>query len=105
MPSVKDIYLVASKAEQQPDNLEDAIEIIKSLRASVDEQQDYIDALEEVGVKSPDIEFRDMLVLRILPTMINHFRGDLGRDGGDYARAMISAETVKLADAVIREMI
>jgi hypothetical protein len=88
----------------EPQTMEDAKEIIASLRNTVDEQQDYIDVLED-QIKSGDASSRrERLVAAIVPSMIDHFRGDLSVDGGGYARVLITTQTLKLADRLIMEM-
>ena len=89
-----------------PASLEDAMEIIASLRATVDEQQDCIDILEEDSEKRVD-DLRERLVMKILPSMIEKFGADLNSGQaahGDYGRMMIASNAVKLADAVRNEM-
>lgn len=106
MGSIGEIRKAAEGPEIQPASLEDAIEVIASLRATVDEQQDYIDMLEEDSEKRVD-GLRERLVMKILPSMIEKFGADLNSGQtaqGDFGRMMIASNAVKLADAVKNEM-
>ena len=107
MGNIGEIRKAAEASERQPASLEDAMEIIASLRATVDEQQDYIDELEGL-IKTGDLDdLRERLVMKILPSMIEKFGADLNSGQtaqGDYGRMMIASNAVKLADAVKNEM-
>ena len=93
------------RKEGDPANLEDAIEMIASLRAVVDEQADQIEELTFVDTDKR--HRRERFVALILPKMIDMFGCDMNVervDEREHSRSLICSNTVRLADRLIAEM-
>lgn len=90
----------------EADNLDDAIEIIASLRATVDEQAEYINVLENLTKQptAPVLTRRDRLVEAILPVVVQKFTMRSEGIAADHDRLFICSTTIKLVDQMIREM-
>lgn len=95
--------LKTQSVEREPENLDDALEIIRSLRAVGDELSDQVEALED-KLSDSFCSRRDRLIDLILPKMIDRFGEDIGKYPENYGYSIISKHTICLANTLLRDL-